>query len=181
MEKKIKWQTGKPNQTGTYIVSLINGKIDTEELVSRSNFNDDKLLFFWSFYEDEDIQAWCKLSDIEPYDDNDNDNDNNNFSFENLQDGDICFAKIKELEDFDFIFIYKISERKEDVIRHYAVCSFYRLYMSKGILCKKKSLNKLRLASEEEKQKLFKEFQNRGYRWNEKTKTFNKLKEFKKK
>lgn len=58
---------GKPSNTGTYIVTLSNGRIDVGEFCCKKIFNEDKLYFFWQFWDDEDVIAWCKLSDIEHY------------------------------------------------------------------------------------------------------------------
>ena len=60
MESIIKWQTGKPNNHGKYVITL---KWKTVE----SDWYDKDL--GWYRYRDEDIIAWCLLSDIEPYKD----------------------------------------------------------------------------------------------------------------
>ena len=60
MESIFKWQTGKPNKFGKYVITL---KWKTVE----SDWYDKDL--GWYRYHDKDIIAWCLLSDIEPYKD----------------------------------------------------------------------------------------------------------------
>lgn len=180
MENKIKWKTGKPIEPGTYIVTLSNGLIGVDDYRYMRFNNGEEGLYWVGFCRPDDkIIAWCNLNDIKPYNDNDNNNDNDILPFEKLQDGTIYVAQFKELEEHDFIFIYNISKRKEDVIRYYAVLSTYRIYMSKGVFGKKNRIINLRLATDEEKEKLFKKFYERGYKWNEKTKKFKELKRIK--
>lgn len=62
MESTIKWQKGKPKERGSYIVSLKNGKVDFDNY---DGIVEDYLL--WFGHKQEEVVAWCKLSDIEPY------------------------------------------------------------------------------------------------------------------
>ena len=64
MESIIKWQKGKPNEEGEYLVQLKYGHI---RINSWEKFNDH---YQWVCFNRE-IVAWCKLSDIEPYKDED--------------------------------------------------------------------------------------------------------------
>lgn len=62
-KSKIKWQTGMPKQSDVYIVTTIVGEVDIRVLydpyTSSPYWLDDE--------EDDEVVAWCKLSDIEPY------------------------------------------------------------------------------------------------------------------
>lgn len=73
-ESIIKWQTGKPKEKGTYIVTYKFGYYPTERPLDKlyaisigTSYWDD----FWHQYDDEmsdcKVIAWYKLSDIEPY------------------------------------------------------------------------------------------------------------------
>ena len=59
-ESVIKWKTGKPEETGKYLVQMK----DHEMIVDFNFWNN--LSNSWMFY-DASVVAWCKLSDIEPY------------------------------------------------------------------------------------------------------------------
>lgn len=54
----LHWQTGKPEESGSYIVTLRFG------LIEEDSWNN--IIQRWSRNNGEVI-AWCKLSDIEPY------------------------------------------------------------------------------------------------------------------
>lgn len=55
----IKWQTGEPTKTGRYLIYTID---DGMQFDNWSTF-----LKQWSTYYNNEVTAWCKLSDIEPY------------------------------------------------------------------------------------------------------------------
>lgn len=57
MKSEIKWQTGVPKEIGMYLVTLSSGEVTTDIWLGRDH----------SWYECEQIIAWCKLSDVEPY------------------------------------------------------------------------------------------------------------------
>ena len=57
----IQWQTGEPKKNGSYIVTLKNGDVDFDYWRISPNWS------HWSHEKDENIVAWCKLSDIKPY------------------------------------------------------------------------------------------------------------------
>lgn len=61
MESIIKWQIGEPKEEGMYLVS-INGEAST--YVASAVYMHGR---GWCHWEAEEIIAWCKLSDIEPY------------------------------------------------------------------------------------------------------------------
>ena len=55
MESKINWQKGCPEQSGNYIVTMSTGEVT----FSHS---------YWEGVEENDeVIAWCPMSDIEPY------------------------------------------------------------------------------------------------------------------
>ena len=58
-ESVIKWQTGEPKTHGRYLVQT---KEDGFQIAFWSAYVQS-----WSLYNNSEIIAWCKLSDIEPY------------------------------------------------------------------------------------------------------------------
>ena len=60
-ESVIKWQTGEPKESGTYLTT-IKGKYSI--FVQCAQFG---CLTGWSYFKPEEIIAWRKLNDIEPY------------------------------------------------------------------------------------------------------------------
>lgn len=58
MESVIKWQTGVPPSSGSYLITVKGTFVTTD---------------YWRCLEDRwvywngEVTAWCKLSDIEPY------------------------------------------------------------------------------------------------------------------
>ena len=96
-----------------------------------------------------------------------------------FKDGDIIYVKSKSILNTELVGIYK----KEDSELIYDYCSvslnsksFYHDNMG---LINKNIIDISRLATEEEKQKLFQAIKDNGYHWNEKTKTLEKLAESK--
>ena len=63
MESVIKWQTGEPKEDGEYLVSTVDGDVCRDEL--RSLYSEDEMKCW--VYNEGDVIAWCKMSDIEPY------------------------------------------------------------------------------------------------------------------
>ena len=61
MESVIKWQTDAPNEPGEYIVTTWDGIVDYDIAYRHS----DGYLCWGNF---NNVLAWCKLSDIEPFD-----------------------------------------------------------------------------------------------------------------
>ena len=57
----VKWQTGEPKKSGTYLVT-IRGKYSI--FVQSAQFG---VFTGWGYFKPEEIIAWCKLSDIKPY------------------------------------------------------------------------------------------------------------------
>ena len=60
MESVIKWQTGEPKETGEYLVTTSDGIVDYDIVYINSKCK----MLFGNF---DNVLAWCKLSDIEPY------------------------------------------------------------------------------------------------------------------
>lgn len=94
-----------------------------------------------------------------------------------FKDGDIIYVKSKSILNTELVGIYK----KEDSELIYDYCSvslnsksFYHCNMC---LINKNIIDISRLATEEEKQKLFQAIKDNGYKWNTKTKTLEKLAE----
>ena len=91
-----------------------------------------------------------------------------------FKDGDVCYVKTKTL--FEYIFIFKVSENYDyDCTPSYVTLSAYDLYTDISSVCASDSINEIRLATEEEKAKLFKAIKDNGYKWNTETKTLEKL------
>lgn len=63
MESTIKWHTGEPKENGEYLVTLEDGSVCRDEW--RELYCEDDIKC-WVYNEGE-VAAWCKLSDIEPY------------------------------------------------------------------------------------------------------------------
>ena len=61
MESVIKWRTGEPNMEGEYLVTEANGNVDTDCWVASEHYP------YWVGHRDDEVVAWCKVSDIEPY------------------------------------------------------------------------------------------------------------------
>ena len=61
MTNIINWQTGTPLENGMYLVTLSSGDVTTDIWLG--------ICHRWYEYDDnlEQVIAWCKLSDIEPY------------------------------------------------------------------------------------------------------------------
>lgn len=61
MKSVIKWQTVGPKNVGFYLVLTAKNKVAINHVTMDKNGN-----LVWFVGKDE-ILAWCKLSDIEPY------------------------------------------------------------------------------------------------------------------
>lgn len=62
-KNKIKWQTGMPEQSDVYLVTTTAGEVTMR--VMYDPYGDDPN--WLNDEEDDEVVAWCKLSDIEPY------------------------------------------------------------------------------------------------------------------
>ena len=60
MESVIKWQTGEPKEEGEYLVTTLDGIVDYDVVY----INSKGKMSFGNF---DNVLAWRKLSDIEPY------------------------------------------------------------------------------------------------------------------
>ena len=56
----INWQTGEPKEVGEYLVTTLDGIVDYDV----AYINSKGKMLFGNF---NNVVAWCKLSDIEPY------------------------------------------------------------------------------------------------------------------
>ena len=90
-----------------------------------------------------------------------------------FKDGDIVYIKTKGYNQNEFIIIFK--EIKNDHIHKHACFAYQVLYTSKNAVCHLVDVEEVRLATEEEKNKLFEAIKNNGYRWDIETKTLEKL------
>lgn len=91
-----------------------------------------------------------------------------------FKDGDILYVKAA----FDWICIYKESEDTENVYGYVAVRRLpnaTNIYKYECCLCCRENISEIRLATEEEKEKLFKAIKDNGYKWNAETKTLERL------
>jgi hypothetical protein len=95
-----------------------------------------------------------------------------------FKDGDILFVKAA----YSWILIYKDSENMEDIYKYAAISTHPNhkfIVYDKNPLCCKEDISEIRLASEKEKERLFKTLEDNGHYWNPKTKTLEKLPKFK--
>ena len=90
-----------------------------------------------------------------------------------FKDGDICYIKT---ELFEHIFIFKVNE-DSNLIQKYVNLSETYFYTDKSPICSIDDIKEIRLATEEEKTKLFDAIKANGYKWNPETKTLEKLPE----
>ena len=91
-----------------------------------------------------------------------------------FKDGDILFVK----STYDWLLIYKESENDVDLYKYVATshnCSYSFITYECIPICSKKEVSEIRLATEEEKAKLFDAIKANGYKWNAETKTLEKL------
>jgi hypothetical protein len=61
MESKIKWQTGFPNIGGEYLITECTGEVTVDCWCVVDHYQ------YWAQHRDDEIVAWCSISDIEPY------------------------------------------------------------------------------------------------------------------
>ena len=66
MESVIKWRTGTIEKQGKYIITLKNCVVIVDDYCIDVTFNGNKQKFF-KIINEENILAWCLLSEIEPY------------------------------------------------------------------------------------------------------------------
>lgn len=88
-----------------------------------------------------------------------------------FKDGDIVYVKSNEQNEYIIIF----KEIKNDHIHKYVCLAYQRLSIDKRALCHLVDAEIMRLATEEEKQKIFQAIKDNGYHWNPETKTLEKL------
>lgn len=92
----------------------------------------------------------------------------------NFKDGDILFVKSR----FKWIIIYRECEDKSALYKYISIDpdsnKTYINFLDITPVCNKEDISKIRLATEEEKEKLFKAIRDNGYKWNQETKTLEK-------
>lgn len=93
-----------------------------------------------------------------------------------FNDGDIIYTHTN-----NYVWISIFKQFSEDGCRTYIdfCIKDNDLTIDTGVLCKIEEINTQRIATEEEKQKLFKVIKDNGYRWNDETKTLESLVELK--
>lgn len=87
--------------------------------------------------------------------------------------GDIVY--VKTINRHEYILIFK--EIKNDHIHKYVCFTYRRFSIDKCPVCQLVDAEIMRLATEEEKAKLFQAIKDNGYKWNADTKTLEKLPE----
>lgn len=90
-----------------------------------------------------------------------------------FKDGDVVYIKTKGHNHNEFIIIFK--EIKNDHIHKHACFAYQVLYTCKNAVCHLVDVEIMRLATEEEKAKLFDAIKSNGYKWNTETKNLEKL------
>lgn len=85
----------------------------------------------------------------------------------NFKDGDIVYIKTNV---FEHIFIFKVS-KDDKFIEGYASLSGTGLYLDGYPVCETNDVKEIRLATQQEKEKLFDILKPTGYHWNSETKT----------
>ena len=88
-----------------------------------------------------------------------------------FKDGDIVY--VKTINYHEYILIFK--EIKNDHIHKYVCFTYQRLSIDKCPVCQLDVSEIMRLATEEEKAKLFQAIKENGYYWDAETKTLEKL------
>ncbi len=61
IESVIKWRTGLPDIEGEYLITEDNGDVSVDCWCVLEHYQ------YWAQHRDDEVVAWCKLSDIEPY------------------------------------------------------------------------------------------------------------------
>jgi hypothetical protein len=99
-----------------------------------------------------------------------------------FKDGDILFVKAT----YSWIIIYKESENEGGLYKYVGIPvgipdypDYTFMVYDCNPLCCKDDISEIRLATEEEKKKLFDAIKENGYMWNPETKTLEKLPKFK--
>ena len=94
----------------------------------------------------------------------------------NFKDGDVYYIKTKK--DYEYISILKVNGDYNYVFK-YASLSCTVLYTDRNPICSTDRIKEIRLATEDEKKKLFQAIRRHGYRWDAQTKTLERALNFK--
>lgn len=89
-----------------------------------------------------------------------------------FKDGDVCYIKTTGL--FEHIFIFKVNEDYNHIQCHVDL-SENHFFTGENPVCTVDVVKEIRLATEEEKAKLFQEIKDNGYRWSPETKTLEEF------
>ena len=95
----------------------------------------------------------------------------NNLIEPKFKEGDILYVKSNKQNEYIIIF----KEIRNEHIHKYVCFAYQHLSIDKCSLCHLVDAEIIRLATEEEKEKLFKAIKDNGYKWNSETKTFEEL------
>jgi hypothetical protein len=61
MRSSVKWNTGEPEESGSYLVTI---KVASSTFVTCDYYS---CLRGWSHWKSDGITAWCKLDNVKPY------------------------------------------------------------------------------------------------------------------
>lgn len=155
---------------GTKLYSPLFGECYLDDVNSRIELLDSKNNKVWLYYNGKYNQTYDGECMLFPSKEN---RDWNTFC--PFKDGDILYVKTPNTE---FIFIYKDNDQY-NINDYVAYSKSGKLYLKPSYscgLCNKRNILNIRLATEEEKEKLFDKLQEEGYFWNGETKSLEKYK-----
>lgn len=89
-----------------------------------------------------------------------------------FKDGDVCYIKTTGL--FEHIFIFKVNEDYNHIQCHVDLSENY-FFTGENLVCTVDVVKEIRLATKEEKAKLFDAIKSHEYKWNDNTKSLEKL------
>lgn len=152
---------------GTKLYSPLFGECSLYDVNSKIELLDSKNNKVWLYYNGKYNQTYDGECLLFPSKEN---RDWNTFC--PFKDGDILYVKTPNTE---FIFIYKNNDLYNiyDYVASSKRGAFY--YNTSYSLCDKRDILNIRLATEEEKEKLLDIIKENGYKWNAETKTLEKF------
>lgn len=90
-----------------------------------------------------------------------------------FKDSDIVYIKTKGYNHNEYVIIF--NKIKNNYVYRYVCFAYQMLYTSKNVVCNLIDIEEIRIATEEERKKLFQAIKDNGYKWNAETKTLEKL------